>query len=102
MAVKLKQQFGRDRPSVMVYDEEEAKRRYLAWQEAVNKEVAVRVDSRVEPPDMTVAEFQLQVVSLSSPDVFWVRYGQRSAERMAIVERVISTCLPNPGVKKCP
>ena len=95
MAVKLKQQFGRDRPSVMVYDEEEAKRRYLAWQEAVNKEVAVRVDSQVEPPDMTVAEFQLQVVSLSSPDVFWVRYGQRSAERMAIVERVISTCLPN-------
>ena len=46
MAVKLRQQFGRDRPSVMVYDEEEAERRYLAWQEAINKEVAVRVDSR--------------------------------------------------------
>lgn len=95
VAVKLRQQFGRERPYVRVYDEKEAKRKYLAWQEAVNKEVAVRVDSQVEPPDMTVTEFQLQVVSLSSPDVFWVRYGQRAAERMEIVERVISTCLPN-------
>ena len=95
VAVKLRQQFGRDRPSVMVYDVEEAKKRYMAWQEAVNKEVAVRVEGQVEPPDMTVTEFQLHVVSLSSPDVFWVRYGQRATERMEIVERVISTCLPD-------
>ena len=77
MAVKLRQQFGRDRPSVMVYDVEEAKKRYVAWQEAVNKEVAVRVDGQVEPPDMTVTEFQLQVVSVCSPDVFWVRYIEK-------------------------
>ena len=95
MAVKLRQQFGRDRPFVMVYDVEEAKKRYVAWQEAVNKEVAVRVDGQVEPPDMTVTEFQLHVVSISSPDVFWVRYGQRAAERMVIMERAISTCLSN-------
>ena len=95
MAVKLRQQFGRERPSVMVYDVEEAKKRYMAWQEAVNKEVAIRVDGQVEPPDMNVTEFQLNVVSLTSPDVFWVRYGQRAAERMKIVERVISTCLPH-------
>ena len=95
VAVKLRQQFGRDRPSVMVYDVEEAKKRYMAWQEAVNKEVAVRGEGQVEPPDMTVTEFQLHVVSLSSPDVFWVRYGQRATERMEIMERVISTCLPD-------
>ena len=93
VAVKLRQQFGRDRPSVMVYDVEEAKKRNEAWQEAVDNEVAVRVEGQVEPPDMKVTEFQLDVVYISSPSLFWVRYGKRATERLGIVQGVINSCL---------
>ena len=38
--------------AVMVCDVEGAKKRYVVWQEAVNKVVALRVKGHVEPPGM--------------------------------------------------
>ena len=96
MAVKLRQQNGRDRPSVMVYEEEEATRKYLAWQEAVNKEVPIRVLEEVEPPDMNVKEFPLHVVpGVGNPSLFWIHYGQRSAEMLDTMQRVLNSCKVN-------
>ena len=78
----------------MVYEEEEATRKYLAWQEAVNKEVPIRVLEEVEPPDMNVKEFPLHVVpGVGNPSLFWIHYGQRSAEMLDTMQSVLNSCL---------